>query len=82
MYIITNKQLFENNIIKSISINPNIDKFILQCYAHGSVNKVPIDKFILQCYAHGSVNKVPVRILQEKKEGKKITSMDAIHKTA
>lgn len=42
MYIITNKQLFENNIIKSISINPNIDKFILQCYAHGSVNKVPI----------------------------------------
>ena len=32
MYIITNKQLFENNIIKSISINPNIDKFILQCY--------------------------------------------------
>lgn len=42
MYIITNKQLFENNIIKSISINPNIDKFILQCYAHGSVNKVPV----------------------------------------
>ena len=39
-YIITNEQLSENNIIKSISINPNIDKFILQCYAHGSVNKV------------------------------------------
>jgi len=41
-YIITNEQLSENNIIKSISINPNIDKFILQCYAHGSVNKVAI----------------------------------------
>lgn len=41
-YIIANKQLSENNIIKSISINPNTDKFILQCYAHGSVNKIPI----------------------------------------
>ena len=41
-YIITNEQLSENNIIKSISINPNTDKFILQCYAHGSVNKVAI----------------------------------------
>lgn len=41
-YIITDKLLSENNILKSISIDPNTDKFILQCYAHGSVNKVPI----------------------------------------
>ncbi|WP_302614547.1 hypothetical protein, partial [uncultured Bacteroides sp.] len=41
-YIITDKLLSENNIIKSISINPDIDKFVLQCYEHGSVNKIPV----------------------------------------
>ena len=69
MYIITNKQLFENNIIKSISINPNIDKFILQCYAHGSVNKVPIRilqekkrerKYLNGCYSQDCLKDIYV----------------------
>lgn len=41
-YIITEKIISENSIVRSIIINPNKDKFILQCYEHGSVNKVPI----------------------------------------
>ena len=69
MYIITNKQLFENNIIKSISINPNIDKFILQCYAHGSVNKVPVRilqekkrerKYLNGCYSQDCLKDIYV----------------------
>lgn len=59
-YVITEKKISESSIIRSITINPNIDKFILQCYEHGSVNKVPVrillekkkeKKYLNGCYS-------------------------------
>lgn len=41
-YTVTENQIVEDNIIQSVTINPNKDKFILQCYEHGSINKIPI----------------------------------------
>ncbi len=46
-YIISENQIDENNIIKRIAINPQKDKFILQCYEHGSVNKVAV-RYLLE----------------------------------
>lgn len=45
--IISENQIDENNIIKRIAINPQKDKFILQCYEHGSVNKVTV-RYLLE----------------------------------
>lgn len=42
IYVVTENQISEDNLIKRISINPDKDVFILQCYEHGSINKVPV----------------------------------------
>lgn len=46
-YVVSANPIDENNIIKSIAINPQKDKFILQCYEHGSVNKITV-RFLLE----------------------------------
>lgn len=47
-YIISEEPINkQSNIIKSIAINPQKDKFILQCYEHGSINKVTV-RYLLE----------------------------------
>ena len=66
-YIITEKPINENNIIQNIDINPTKDIFILQCYEHGSVNKVPIrmikekrknKRYLNGCYTQDYLKKI------------------------
>lgn len=46
-YIISENRAIGNNVLKSVAINPEKDKFILQCYENGSINKVTV-RYLLE----------------------------------
>lgn len=68
-YVVTENPITENNITKSIAINPDKDRFILQCYEHGSVNKVSVRmiqekkrerKYLNGCYSQDCIKEIYV----------------------
>lgn len=68
-YEITDSPITQNNIAKCVTINPDRDIFILQCYEHGSVNKVPVRtikekkkdrKYLNGCYVQDCLKEIYV----------------------